>query len=69
VNLQTMGISNDLSRLHSTMQVATHDGIDRLRRQSLGYLQGLFPTLLVQLSLSLPLHDLPGIIDGLSVPY
>ena len=69
MNRQAMGVGNDLSRLNSTVQVAAHDGIDRLRRQSLGYLQSLLPTLLVQLSLSLPLHNLPGIVDGLSVSY
>ena len=64
---QTMRRGNNLGCLYGTVQVAGHDSIYRLCGQPDGHLPSLFQSTFIKLSLSLPLHDLTGIVDGLAM--
>ena len=68
-NWQPVWARNDFSRLNGAMKVAGNYSVQRLRSQPLSYLPSLFPTPLIQFSRSLSLHDLAGIVDGLTMPH
>jgi hypothetical protein len=66
---QMMRNGNNLSRLYSTAQITRHDSVYLLISKTLSHLQGLFPTLFIEFSRGLSLHDLSGIIHRLTMPY
>ena len=51
------------------MQITGHDGVKVLTGKAFSHLESLLPTLFVEFALCLSLHNLAGIVDGLTVPY
>jgi hypothetical protein len=61
--------SDDFGSLDGTTQVAGNNGVNGLTGQTPGHLSSLFPTPLVETALRLALHNLAGIVNGLTVTY
>lgn len=59
----------ELSSLDSPPQITGHHGIQWLTGQSQRYLPCLVYPSFIQLTLSLSLHDLTGIIHRFTMPY
>ena len=60
---------NNFCRLDGTVQITGYNGIQGFVSQTFGNLPCLLPTLFIQLTLCLTLHDLSGIIHRFAMTY